>query len=337
MTTAQLQTYLQTPQHIAREHVDELKKLSAEHPAVEVYHLLYLSALALHDNIRFDQALQDLAFRISNRTRLIELARLEPLAGNPSSVLEIVTEESVPVLRLSKEDEREGETEREREGEIEGEREREGEGQIEGEREEPEVVSSEQVHTLEFITEAASLEQDYFSALSEEEVLNSESEAITETEKRIDTVAKQEVEKSEIVVKTDETIQSEPVQTELSNSRKSFTDWLKNSPSNVTEKVSQPQPNVNEHKRQDAIIDKFIEEQPSISRPKAEFYSAPQKAKASLDENTVPVSETLAKIYAAQGNIPKAIHVYHQLILINPEKKSLFAPRIEELKKKLTT
>lgn len=345
MTTAQLQTYLQTPQHISRDHVDELKKLSAEHPAVEVYHLLYLSALALHDNIRFDQALQDLAFRISDRTRLIELARLEPLAGNPSSVLEIVTEESVPVLRLSKEDERETETEREREGEIEGERERDGEGEGEREREgerevereKTEGVSGEQVHTLEFITEAASLEQDYFSTLPEEEVLNSEPETNIETEERIVTAAKQEVEKSEIVVKTDEAIQSEPVQTELSNSRKSFTDWLKNSPSNVTEKVSQPQPSVNEHKRQDAIIDKFIEEQPSISRPKAEFYSAPQKAKASLDENTVPVSETLAKIYAAQGNIPKAIHVYHQLILINPEKKSLFAPRIEELKKKLTT
>jgi hypothetical protein len=56
-----------------------------------------------------------------------------------------------------------------------------------------------------------------------------------------------------------------------------------------------------------------------------------------LNENNMPVSETLAKIFALQGNYPKSIYVYEQLILIFPEKKSFFATQIKNLKKKLNS
>lgn len=73
----------------------------------------------------------------------------------------------------------------------------------------------------------------------------------------------------------------------------------------------------------------------NIEKPKQDFYSPAKKAKESLSADQIPVSETLAKIYAMQGAVGKAIGVYEQLILLNPEKKSFFANQIRVLKKNL--
>jgi pentatricopeptide repeat protein len=45
-------------------------------------------------------------------------------------------------------------------------------------------------------------------------------------------------------------------------------------------------------------------------------------------------TETLAEIYVKQGNYPKAIKIYEQLMLSNPEKKLFFASRIKYIKLK---
>ena len=72
----------------------------------------------------------------------------------------------------------------------------------------------------------------------------------------------------------------------------------------------------------------------TFEKPKKEFFSPVKKAKESVDENKMPVSETLARIFELQGNFPKAIYVYEQLSLIFPKKKTYFASQINLLKKK---
>ena len=71
-----------------------------------------------------------------------------------------------------------------------------------------------------------------------------------------------------------------------------------------------------------------------IDKEKQDFYSGIKAAKNSLQENDDFNTETLAEIYVKQGNYPKAIKIYEQLMLSNPEKKLFFASRINYIKQK---
>ena len=84
------------------------------------------------------------------------------------------------------------------------------------------------------------------------------------------------------------------------------------------------------------LIDKFIAENPSISRPKAEFYNPISMAQNSIIDKGDIVSETLAKIYRQQGYFDKAIEIYEKLRLLNPEKSIYFAAQIETIKESQT-
>ena len=83
------------------------------------------------------------------------------------------------------------------------------------------------------------------------------------------------------------------------------------------------------------IIDKFIAENPSISRPKQEFFNPISAAQESVIDQENIVSETLAMIYENQGHFAKAISIYEKLKLKYPEKSIIFAGRINALKEKL--
>lgn len=89
-------------------------------------------------------------------------------------------------------------------------------------------------------------------------------------------------------------------------------------------------------KQQQEIIDKILSNPPKSTKPiDVKFYSAENKAKESLLETEDLVTETLAQIYASQGNIHKAIRAYEILSLKFPQKNTYFAAKIQELKNRL--
>ena len=81
------------------------------------------------------------------------------------------------------------------------------------------------------------------------------------------------------------------------------------------------------------IIEKIIESDPGrIKLGNQKFFTPNVDAKQSLLENEHLVTETLAKIYALQGNNSKAIRAYEILSLKFPQKSVYFATLIEKLK-----
>lgn len=89
-----------------------------------------------------------------------------------------------------------------------------------------------------------------------------------------------------------------------------------------------------ESKTSSSLIDDFLTTGKSKEKVQKEVFSPTNIAKLSLVSNTQFVTETLATIYAKQGQIDKAIEIYQQLSLKNPEKKTFFASRIRFLKEK---
>lgn len=112
----------------------------------------------------------------------------------------------------------------------------------------------------------------------------------------------------------------------------SFEYWLKALPEvgakPVTEKPAKPL-------KTSDIINSFLANEPRISKPKAEFFSPTKAAKRSVTEDDSIISETLAKILITQGNLQKALKAYETLLLQNPEKRTYFAARIEEIREKI--
>jgi len=399
------------------EDIDDLKLFSDKYPYCQLFPILYLKALALHNDIRFEEELTKYAYCISDRSQLYALIHTENPIGKAhhSTVTEeIVSINEAPIQQIAtatiqaieepvfediieplvenalEESLSEVENVEEVEAEIETSIEVPVEISIDNQEIEPSIspivlddeddeedfdaefislnirgnegLQTEQVEVIvenelepiiakiEDKSEFVELEQSTLeSSIEEIPVIEKLEDPVIEKFEReifseaisanynldhlvplVSTESKKEIDE-EIFVPTVSSV----------SGKKSFSSWLRSNENDEQPKFDAEKDRIN------AIVDQFIKEEPKISRPsketiieekpKKEFFSPTKKAKESLDVQSMPVSETLAKIFALQGNYPKAIFAYEQLILINPEKKIFFASRIEELKKKLNT
>jgi len=101
----------------------------------------------------------------------------------------------------------------------------------------------------------------------------------------------------------------------------SFVDWLHQIDDSLPKEINQ-----------ERLIDKFIADTPKIGLAKDQKKSVDLTQKQQFDDKSL-MTETLAKIYVKQGKFKNAINAYEILALKYPEKSSLFADQIKEIKK----
>lgn len=294
----------------------EFKEIIGMYPYASVFAIAYLRGLKKMEHIQFEEELHHHAFKIANRHLLYQLVMQteDTIEVEAETEAEIETEaetEAVAVTEAVAETVVETETEAERvveavevaetvaETETEAETEAEAEVKVEAE----ELIDSGPQTTERVDTELETLINASAATTTFIHEFNQQSAEVDP-----------ELPKNELLKES----RSLPSQAEIENTPKSFNQWLAlgektNNPELETEKTT--------------MI--------PMEKPKREFYSPSKKAKESIDSNKMPVSETLAKIFVLQGNYPKAIYVYEQLIIIYPKKKSIFASQIKQLSNKL--
>ncbi len=130
------------------------------------------------------------------------------------------------------------------------------------------------------------------------------------------------------------------------NDKFSFTEWLKLTSAQPIQRETEEESIENIEPKKEAIIeepipvkqknmdliDRFIETNPKITPSKSAVVPAVNMDRLN-EEEPFYMTETLARIYLEQKKYQKAIQAYEILILKYPEKSSLFANRIFDIKK----
>jgi len=291
------------------------KELMELYPYASSFSLLYIKSLANSGDVRLESELEKISFQINDRSILHRLIHSKKVLNSES---EIITEPIEDILEIEKEG-----TEN-KIASIETPT-NDSDSQTDINSTKIEEVPKSTILTVENRTEDL-LDKLITAAAISSTFVEQEIESLPELVKEETFVPQNSSEnKSEDLEKDEKSVGASEQENNSISSPKSFTSWLKSSANFETEHSEE---NEDEKKNPEYY---------TFEKPKKEFFSPTKKAKESLDENKMPVSETLAKIFALQGNFSKAIYVYEQLILIFPEKKTFFATQIKNLKKKINS
>ncbi len=331
------------PSQIKTTQLSELETLITEYPFFETAHLLYTKGLHKYQSINYSKQLRKTAILANSRSVLYELLHK----------IEINT--SIPVNEIAEIPNKESKNTEPKDEPIKSS------GSISVTNNDVKVIYVSTVPNSEPIVKENKQQDKVVEETVESELnivknIENETEAPT-AEFDIDKLNKtieQEISKEIIqsyvqtdIIKTPELVKEEKKEPS------SFTDWLKtiqkeshtfqietkkDEPKQVevsekTEKIPEKPKKETVFDKNRQIIDKIIESDPGrIKLGSNKFFTPNVDAKQSLLENEHLVTETLAKIYALQGNISKAIRAYEILSLKFPQKSVYFASLIEKLK-----
>lgn len=317
-------SYMQDPGLLTRESVAELQQLVKDFPYFQPGHLLLSLAARQWDDSVYQQSLKKTAIVVSNRTHLFQLIQdLEKKMARGN------IQATVPVQEITVEETKIPET-----------------------KPTENAVTSETAQQELNILKAAELSSDQ----AEEKAREEEKPVVSPEENLEKEIGKQVV--TSFVEK--ELLKTPELHHPKKEEPESFVDWLnalkknngqsyeqiheqvsnelakhqgqKNKEDTNTEQKETDKQNRKEKNR--SIIDNIIEKNPGAIRAKEnqKFYAAEIKAKESLLESEHLVTETLARIYALQGSVNKAIRAYEILSLKYPQKSAYFANLIQKLK-----
>ena len=350
---------------------EDLKSFSTQYPYCQLFPILSLKALANNTDLRFDVELAQFAYRISDRSQLYALIHQHVAVKskeNSTQETEVIVESPAP-LRIVRADEANNEIdttnsveetviEEQQNALVPAETSNYNTSVLDDSDDEndsefiPLNISSSEFGTLTEEISSAEVEIDPLketlseskaTAIEEEhedvEIDEFERRMLAETMSSAYRLEELSSEEEDMLEEHDNPTPDDENEEKDQTQDRSFSDWLRVGNQSSNSDIEEDKSKLHD------ILDRFIENEPKISRPKAviedkpkrAFYSPEKKAKESVDMQHMPVSETLGKIFELQGNYPKAIFVYEQLILANPEKKSYFAARIVELNKKINS
>lgn len=338
--------------------IDSLRTLCDTYPYSQIFPLLYLKTLAQTNDVRLDGELQRFAYKIADRVVLFELLNSKKTGiGSEKDVFltestsDLISEEQKSSDLPDQTEKTESDTvtthpvlASEQKKEVSSSEEEKTENnalppapisqQAETQMHSAEKQEKEELPSLpDDLLNAIGIGTESYSLEAEEAKISQQKEAERQEQIEREVLEQEKQRLIEALAQKKPVVKSEEVPVH----ERSFTSWLKHNSAYTEPVEKKPDPGI--------LIEHFIQSEPKISTPKEklfedrsdkkEMFSPTKKAKESLDEKQLPVSETLAKIFAAQGNYPKAIFAYQQLMLIFPEKKVFFASQIEELNKKI--
>jgi hypothetical protein len=325
MQAADLLKYIKNPALLNKQSTADLQKLVNDFPYFQAAHLLLSISAKKWDASIYQQSLKKTAIVATNRAHLFHLINqaennlIVEKEIEPAVIKEKIIEEKVVTEKIINDTHTQEEL-----------------------KHELDILKATDV-----VTETKKEEAE----VSTKKLLNAEEVLEKEIEKQ---VVAAYIEKE--IIKTQELYNPVSIQ----EKPEKFSDWLlflkKNngqSYQNIEEQVNEkkerkltskntdPSTNLEETKKSlsqkeknKALIDKIIDSNPGLIRNKEEpkFYAPDTKAKESLIENEHLVTETLAKIYALQGSVNKAVRAYEILSLKFPQKSAYFATLIQKLK-----